>query len=91
IQEEESDNDNGEDGSDNDDDGEEKSGINDSINSYDSDTNDNDDGATMDDTTSTSLDSRIRGNSQRFDRTKSFYLRTVDLGMTQDTIFPEQF
>ncbi|KAL3758800.1 hypothetical protein ACHAWU_008785, partial [Discostella pseudostelligera] len=29
--------------------------------------------------------------SQRYDRTKSHYLRTADLGMTQDTIFPEQF
>lgn len=27
----------------------------------------------------------------RFDRSKTYYLRTSDLGLTQDTIFPEQF
>ena len=30
-------------------------------------------------------------NDARFDRTKSHFLRTADLGLTQDTIFAEQF
>lgn len=60
-----------------------KSGIKDAIIPSDSD-GDSDDDASNE---GTSFDSP----SQRYDRTKSHYLRTADLGMTQDTIFPEQF
>jgi hypothetical protein len=60
-----------------------KSGIKDAIIPSDSDGDSADDASNEE----TSFDSP----SQRYDRTKSHYLRTADLGMTQDTIFPEQF
>jgi hypothetical protein len=37
------------------------------------------------------LNTLTDNNDERFDRSKTYYLRTSDLGLTQDTIFAEQF
>ncbi|KAL7536599.1 hypothetical protein ACHAXR_007275, partial [Thalassiosira sp. AJA248-18] len=52
--------------------------------------NDNDDNDS-DDNTLRTIPSDINADNSRFDRSKSHFLRTADLGLTQDTIFAEQF
>ncbi|KAL3801055.1 hypothetical protein HJC23_002348 [Cyclotella cryptica] len=37
------------------------------------------------------LGSIVANDDERFDRSRTYYLRTSDLGLTQDTIFAEQF
>ncbi|KAL7522448.1 hypothetical protein ACHAWX_007131 [Stephanocyclus meneghinianus] len=37
------------------------------------------------------LESIVVNDNERFDRSRTYYLRTSDLGLTQDTIFAEQF
>jgi hypothetical protein len=37
------------------------------------------------------LESIVVNDDERFDRSRTYYLRTSDLGLTQDTIFAEQF
>ena len=57
----------------------------------DGDDNSDDDDDDDDDETLDTYGTNTKNSQQRFDRTMTHFLRTTDLGLTQDTVFAEQF